>query len=182
MAVFFPEHRSAGRATWWGQPASTPAGDSSPFRLIRYYHHEVAAGAGERLERRAQEPTGASGHRISCTSSSALSKVTKWQAQHVNAHQAAECRQGSIPEPHRGQGVSMSLENKPRTRSQWGEPWRAFDVQTHKMSSRQPRRSHWGAAGRSMIQTASWIGSMSVASSLSAFELLTRFDTAQRCR
>jgi hypothetical protein len=55
----------------------------------------------------------------------------------VNAHQAAECRQGSIPELHRGQ-VSMSLENKQGTVSQWGEPWRPLDVETHKMSFRQP--------------------------------------------
>jgi hypothetical protein len=32
----------------------------------------------------------------------------------------------------------MSLENKPRTTSQWGEPWRDLEVETHKMSSRQP--------------------------------------------
>jgi hypothetical protein len=33
----------------------------------------------------------------------------------VNAHHASECRQGSIPEPHRGQ-VSMRLdENEKRT-------------------------------------------------------------------
>ena len=55
----------------------------------------------------------------------------------MNAHQAGECRQGSIPEPHRGQ-VSMSAENKPGTQSQWGELWRALSVQTHKMSLLQP--------------------------------------------
>jgi len=32
----------------------------------------------------------------------ALSKVTKWQAQQVNAHHAAECRHCIIPEAHRG--------------------------------------------------------------------------------
>jgi hypothetical protein len=29
----------------------------------------------------------------------------------------------------------MSVKNKTRTRSQWGEPWRALDGRTHKMSS-----------------------------------------------
>jgi hypothetical protein len=34
------------------------------------------------------------------------SEFDDWQAQHVNAHQASECRQRSMGEPHRGQ-VSM---------------------------------------------------------------------------
>lgn len=59
----------------------------------------------------------------------------------MNAHQAGEWRQGSIPKPQRGQ-VSIGLENKSRTWSQWGEPWRASVLQTHKMSS--PADEHPG--------------------------------------
>jgi hypothetical protein len=51
----------------------------------------------------------------------------------VNAHHAGECRQGSIPELQRGQ-VSMRLENKTRTTSQYGDPWRVRGAATYKMS------------------------------------------------
>ena len=51
----------------------------------------------------------------------------------MNAHHAGECRQGSIPELQRGQ-VSMRLENKTRTTSQYGDPWRVRGAATYKMS------------------------------------------------
>jgi len=79
----------------------TGRGQLAPLRLIRHDHHEVAAGQANDLNDGAATK-GACGRRISCTSSAALSKVTKWQAQQVNAHHAAECRHCIIPEAHRG--------------------------------------------------------------------------------
>ena len=70
--------------------------------------HEFAGPAGERLESGPLKPkphlTAAllACHRLPRRCARPFSNVTKWQAQHVSAHQASECRQRSIAAPHRG--------------------------------------------------------------------------------
>jgi hypothetical protein len=68
---------------------------------------------------------------------------------------------------------TMGERNHLRGLGQWGEVRRGFTVRGYHISC---------VAAFTPNHAAALIGSMSVASSLSALELLTRLETAQRCK